>query len=69
MVGFYHECGGDVLGLRFWEAEVLMADRTVVVGTDEWAARVTLRGDGDEIELGMDEDVRASTVEVLDPGP
>jgi ribosomal protein S27AE len=70
VVAFYRGHGVDVLGSTFWDAEASMADRTVVVdGTDEWAARVTLSRDGDELELGLAEDLRASTAEVLGPGP
>ena len=68
VVSFYHRRGVDVLGSTFWEAETMMADRTVdVEGADGWAARVTLARDGDELELGLAEDLRASTVEVLSP--
>jgi len=68
VVAFYHEHGVDVLGSTFWEAEAMMADRTVdVEGATEWAARVTLARDGDELELGVAGDLRASTVEVLSP--
>jgi hypothetical protein len=45
-----------------------MADRGVVVDdADGWAARVTLARDGEELELGVAEDLRASTAEVLSP--
>jgi hypothetical protein len=68
VVAFYHDRGVDVLGSSFWTAEGLMADRGVVVDdADGWAARVTLARDGEELELGVAEDLRASTAEVLSP--
>jgi rRNA maturation protein Nop10 len=66
VIAFYHERGVDVFGRSFWAVEGVMADGTSVeTGGDEWAATVRLAHDGDEIELGLAGDFRASTAEVL----
>lgn len=66
VISFYYERGVDVLGCSFWEAERAMAERVVAVdGPNNWAATVTLSCAGDEIELGIADDMRSSTIEVL----
>lgn len=66
VIAFYHERGVDVLGSSFWEAEAMMAEQTdIVIDTEGWAATVTLAYDGAELELGIADDIRVSTIEVL----
>jgi hypothetical protein len=68
VVAFYHERGVDVLGRSIWEAEELLTAGTHVVAdgdADGWTAVVTLVHEDDAVELGLADDLRVSTTEVL----
>jgi hypothetical protein len=68
VISFYYDHGVDILGSHFWEAEELMTQQTNIRDdTDEWVATTTLSYDGDEIELGIADDMRVSTIEVIPP--
>lgn len=69
VIAFYHDRGVDVLGSTFWAAESEMAGLDVTVTDDDRAATVTLTHGGDRLRLALAEDLRASTIEVLEsPG-
>lgn len=67
VIAFYHEHGVDILGNSFWEAEEGMADQLIFdVDTDTWSAEAKLAFAGDEITLGIADDFRVSTLEVIE---
>lgn len=65
VISFYHERGVDIVGSSFWTAEPVMAEQmTVATDAESWTAVVTIRYDGDELTLGLADDMRVSTIEV-----